>query len=125
MGHDLVAVGIESDHSVAGADNLDAFDFDDFTSAERGGCGVHVDGEWPSVFEEHAEDVFLDCKARVDVADREDWSVGIAVVAEVRVATEGEVLGEDGRIGVLFFPCLLYTSPSPRDLSTSRMPSSA
>ena len=25
----------------------------------------------------------------------------------------------------LFFTCLLYTSPSPRDLSTSRMPSSA
>jgi len=24
-----------------------------------------------------------------------------------------------------FFSCLLYTSPSPRDLSTSRMPSSA
>ena len=23
------------------------------------------------------------------------------------------------------YPCLLYTSPSPRDLSTSRMPSSA
>ena len=33
-------------------------------------------------------------------------------------------------VGVLIFlnrikPCLLYTSPSPRDLSTSRMPSSA
>ena len=26
---------------------------------------------------------------------------------------------------VLFRTCLLYTSPSPRDLSTSRMPSSA
>ena len=26
---------------------------------------------------------------------------------------------------VLIEPCLLYTSPSPRDLSTSRMPSSA
>ena len=26
---------------------------------------------------------------------------------------------------VLNYPCLLYTSPSPRDLSTSRMPSSA
>ena len=26
---------------------------------------------------------------------------------------------------VLYFACLLYTSPSPRDLSTSRMPSSA
>ena len=25
----------------------------------------------------------------------------------------------------LIDPCLLYTSPSPRDLSTSRMPSSA
>ena len=24
-----------------------------------------------------------------------------------------------------YSPCLLYTSPSPRDLSTSRMPSSA
>ena len=27
--------------------------------------------------------------------------------------------------GVKLFICLLYTSPSPRDLSTSRMPSSA
>ena len=42
------------------------------------------------------------------------------------------VLGhtEEGGIIVdtaLFYPtgCLLYTSPSPRDLSTSRMPSSA
>ena len=26
---------------------------------------------------------------------------------------------------ILLFGCLLYTSPSPRDLSTSRMPSSA
>ena len=28
-------------------------------------------------------------------------------------------------VAYLFFRCLLYTSPSPRDLSTSRMPSSA
>ena len=27
--------------------------------------------------------------------------------------------------GLKIFICLLYTSPSPRDLSTSRMPSSA
>ena len=26
---------------------------------------------------------------------------------------------------IMWIPCLLYTSPSPRDLSTSRMPSSA
>ena len=39
-----------------------------------------------------------------------------------------EVLS-DGGVEGLFIPeylaCLLYTSPSPRDLSTSRMPSSA
>ena len=34
---------------------------------------------------------------------------------------------EPGFLGLYDFPntCLLYTSPSPRDLSTSRMPSSA
>ena len=36
----------------------------------------------------------------------------------------GMILGQDGS-GVDLEPCLLYTSPSPRDLSTSRMPSSA
>ena len=30
-----------------------------------------------------------------------------------------------GFVDALFRNCLLYTSPSPRDLSTSRMPSSA
>ena len=30
-----------------------------------------------------------------------------------------------GRPQILVWTCLLYTSPSPRDLSTSRMPSSA
>ena len=43
-------------------------------------------------------------------------------------------LGMVALLALLFFspacqkvsnPCLLYTSPSPRDLSTSRMPSSA
>ena len=32
---------------------------------------------------------------------------------------------EHGDAAVYIFTCLLYTSPSPRDLSTSRMPSSA
>ena len=36
---------------------------------------------------------------------------------------EGIHLIEDSE--TLFYDCLLYTSPSPRDLSTSRMPSSA
>ena len=36
------------------------------------------------------------------------------------------LLGIDPYLALLLvIPCLLYTSPSPRDLSTSRMPSSA
>ena len=35
------------------------------------------------------------------------------------------VLAEQHPDLILFERCLLYTSPSPRDLSTSRMPSSA
>ena len=38
---------------------------------------------------------------------------------------EGRAAGMLAQIVGLFFLCLLYTSPSPRDLSTSRMPSSA
>ena len=30
-----------------------------------------------------------------------------------------------GNSNTTYYTCLLYTSPSPRDLSTSRMPSSA
>jgi len=33
--------------------------------------------------------------------------------------------GEGAERAFRFYDCLLYTSPSPRDLSTSRMPSSA
>ena len=32
---------------------------------------------------------------------------------------------DDERIGAKLFNCLLYTSPSPRDATLSRMPSSA
>ena len=37
----------------------------------------------------------------------------------------GKVLGILLPVLAAFYLCLLYTSPSPRDLSTSRMPSSA
>ena len=39
--------------------------------------------------------------------------------------TQAKDLGLVDKIGDEFVACLLYTSPSPRDLSTSRMPSSA
>ena len=44
--------------------------------------------------------------------------------SEVRTPTLDR-LAEDGVRMTQFYNCLLYTSPSPRDLSTSRMPSSA
>jgi len=61
-----------------------------------------------------------------------------ALLPALRVAArEGQVLGVDRSQGMLrlardkfagplaLMDCLLYTSPSPRDLSTCRMPSSA
>ena len=45
-------------------------------------------------------------------------------VAAERLADWGGPLPDDGT-GAPPALCLLYTSPSPRDLSTSRMPSSA
>ena len=43
----------------------------------------------------------------------------LKMMKEIWGSTEGTCKGKGGSI------CLLYTSPSPRDLSTSRMPSSA
>ena len=39
--------------------------------------------------------------------------------------TQGDIALVDGVPTQQYTNCLLYTSPSPRDLSTSRMPSSA
>ena len=48
--------------------------------------------------------------------------VGIARTATIRAAHPSDLKGPEAR---QLSDCLLYTSPSPRDLSTSRMPSSA
>ena len=47
-------------------------------------------------------------------------ATGEAIAAKTKEETAREM-----KIGTIIFACLLYTSPSPRDLSTSRMPSSA
>ena len=47
---------------------------------------------------------------------------------QIKVAgnnTEKKTIAMAGTMRALLNNCLLYTSPSPRDLSTSRMPSSA
>ena len=61
----------------------------------------------------------LDARLRA-MAKREDW----ALPAAYESAMDG--LEEQIRQGgTLDRPCLLYTSPSPRDRQKSRMPSSA
>ena len=55
--------------------------------------------------------------ARIAVQD--DPALFITLRAEADVLAEAAALAAKGDT------CLLYTSPSPRDLSTSRMPSSA
>ena len=53
-------------------------------------------------------------------------SGGGAIRAERIIAKVGEILdGATNESLPIPYTCLLYTSPSPRDLSTSRMPSSA
>ena len=55
--------------------------------------------------------------------------IDVAIDAQKTNASTGpvefEFEKEDYEFGLLKYDCLLYTSPSPRDLSTSRMPSSA
>ena len=58
--------------------------------------------------------------------------MGSSVVSTPQTTLSYQVIGMDNTnckdtiiVDVSVIPCLLYTSPSPRDLSTSRMPSSA
>ena len=51
-----------------------------------------------------------------------DGGNGITAYRREKYVPFGGPAGGDGGKGA---SCLLYTSPSPRDLSTSRMPSSA
>ena len=51
-------------------------------------------------------------------------AIGDEYAAELKI--ESQKVGFHCRSWVIwYYTCLLYTSPSPRDLSTSRMPSSA
>ena len=77
---------------------------------------------------------------QVDPSDPENWRIrnyekreGYAALRKIlaKQITPGEVIEEvkksalRGRGGAGFPTCLLYTSPSPRDRTRSRMPSSA
>ena len=66
--------------------------------------------------------------ARGRLGDKSDGGVGVGVAVGIdhQALGQEECLGDDGLVEIKqVVICLLYTSPSPRDLSTSRMPSSA
>ena len=54
-------------------------------------------------------------------ANKQPWHFAIVESRETKALIRKAAEAEEQE----FYNCLLYTSPSPRDLSTSRMPSSA
>ena len=68
---------------------------------------------------------------QIEVTNPENYKNYLAKVTDIVTKFGGEYLVRGGEYqcfeGEWKYPrtCLLYTSPSPRDLSTSRMPSSA
>ena len=62
-----------------------------------------------------SEAVFKGTEGTVELSDQTTYTVFVNADSD---CYDAEIVVTDGT-------CLLYTSPSPRDLSTSRMPSSA
>ena len=54
----------------------------------------------------------------------QDANTILAIVGETKI-TLGHVIALQSRLTTQYKNCLLYTSPSPRDRTRSRMPSSA
>ena len=64
----------------------------------------------------------------VSLGGQYDFGNGFTMGAGIAGEGSGLVTKEDSSaygVNAAYSGCLLYTSPSPRDLSTSRMPSSA
>jgi len=62
----------------------------------------------------------------IDAAEQHHYQEQLEIIARIQRLTKPIIaLGILSGALLLASACLLYTSPSPRDLSTSRMPSSA
>ena len=77
---------------------------------------------------QEAQSKIAELTSRIETA-REKMKQGTDVALDIENATLEDVHAHtdvmNANIAELIMGCLLYTSPSPRDLSTSRMPSSA
>ena len=70
---------------------------------------------------ERLEAIGVDVRSRLMISE----SCPLILPFHAEVDRAREALRESSGTGKIGTTCLLYTSPSPRDLSTSRMPSSA
>ena len=70
--------------------------------------------------------MLVNSRAQADLYARAgiDWARGV-ISADARSTNAYDSLGEAWAQPIAALPCLLYTSPSPRDRQKSRMPSSA
>ena len=72
----------------------------------------------------HSIEQLLDIGKNAHTSMMQNWSAEQAATATIALS-EQLLSGQMGQARLNGSSCLLYTSPSPRDLSTSRMPSSA
>ena len=63
--------------------------------------------------------------AEFKLTGRTTWQLGQLMVNGIPFAIDGQTRFKDGLSEDDLGGCLLYTSPSPRDATLSRMPSSA
>ena len=82
-------------------------------------CGYGAGSQWGNVTGGHKQGKNVVATANITYLD------AIAPSSSRGPAADGRIKPDLAAVGTNVYSCLLYTSPSPRDLSTSRMPSSA
>ena len=80
---------------------------------------------WPGGPEPYGQQNNIDTTQDVSTLPQGDQNDAVYVSRLARLGSEARSLKIDFQTTRHPSTCLLYTSPSPRDLSTSRMPSSA
>ena len=86
-----------------------------FYHGKQGECFRQLDKHWSNIKHE------FDTQPNKTFLDPEDFSDSVRGLPDDFDDRSGDYVNGQWRA----LGCLLYTSPSPRDLSTSRMPSSA
>ena len=129
----LVVVGFESMLGYTQPENqgtLVITTFDDGEPHDRVVSRIHIDDElyvavnhWPRLWYWQLLDEPV---VRIRYGDTDDLFRAVPVEGDQAIQRVDDTRPLSLQFRILTgFPCLLYTSPSPRDLSTSRMPSSA